>query len=136
MVGVRPAYVWDVSQTTGDPIPAPPSPRLLEGEAPDGLWEGIARLVEAEGFTVWRVPHEDMIHGANGLTDFGVKTVAVRENMPGQVHQGAHHRFRVPGRHGLSRYPGDRRVTLRGATGDSPGIASPATLPQRRRNPR
>ena len=32
MVGVRPAYVWDVSQTAGDPIPAPPSPRLLEGE--------------------------------------------------------------------------------------------------------
>lgn len=29
-----------------------------------------------------RVPHEGMIHGANGLTDFGAKTVAVRENMP------------------------------------------------------
>ena len=34
MVGVRPAYVWDVSQTAGDPIPTPPSPRLLDGEAP------------------------------------------------------------------------------------------------------
>ncbi|MGO1755995.1 MAG: ArdC-like ssDNA-binding domain-containing protein, partial [Brevibacterium aurantiacum] len=82
LVGVRPAYVWDVSQTAGDPIPAPPSPRLLEGEAPDGLWDGIARLVEAEEFTVLRVPHEGMIHGANGLTDFGARTVAVRENMP------------------------------------------------------
>lgn len=82
MVGVRPAYVWDASQTAGDPIPAPPSPRLLEGEAPDGLWDGITRLVEAEGFTVLRVPHEGMIHGANGLTDFGARTVAVRENMP------------------------------------------------------
>lgn len=82
MVGVRPAYVWDVSQTAGDPIPAPPSPRLLEGEAPDGLWEGIAAQVEAQGFTLVRVPHEGMIHGANGLTDFGAKTVAVRENMP------------------------------------------------------
>ena len=82
MVGVRPAYVWDASQTAGDPIPAPPSPRLLEGEAPDGLWEGIARLVEAEGFRVLRVPHEGMIHGANGVTDFGARTVAVRENMP------------------------------------------------------
>ena len=29
MVGVRPAYVWDVSQTAGDPIPTPPSPRLF-----------------------------------------------------------------------------------------------------------
>lgn len=82
MVGVHPAYVWDVSQTAGDPIPTPPSPRLLEGEAPDGLWEGVTRLVEAEGFTVLRVPHEGMIHGANGLTDLGAKTVAVRENMP------------------------------------------------------
>ena len=34
MVGVRPAYVWDASQTTGDPIPEPPAPRLLEGQAP------------------------------------------------------------------------------------------------------
>ena len=31
MVGVRPAYVWDASQTTGEPIPDPPAPRLLEG---------------------------------------------------------------------------------------------------------
>lgn len=96
MVGVRPAYVWDVSQTDGDPIPAPPSPRLLEGEAPDGLWDGIAHLVEAEGFTVMRVPHEGMIRGANGLTDFGARTVAVRENMPAAaqvktlVHELAH----------------------------------------------
>lgn len=82
MVGVRPAYVWDVSQTAGDPIPTPPAPRLLEGDAPDGLWEGVAGLVEAEGFTVLRVPHEGMIHGANGVTDFGARTVAVRENMP------------------------------------------------------
>ncbi|GAA2963178.1 ArdC-like ssDNA-binding domain-containing protein [Microbacterium schleiferi] len=82
MVGVRPAYVWDASQTTGDPIPTTPSPRLLAGEAPAGLWEGIAAQVEAAGFTVSRVPHEGMIHGANGLTDFSARTVAVRENMP------------------------------------------------------
>ncbi len=81
LVGVRPAYVWDASQTTGDAIPEPPHPRLLEGEAPDGLWEGLATRVEAEGFTVLRVPHEGMIRGANGMTDFQARTVAVRENM-------------------------------------------------------
>jgi hypothetical protein len=81
MVGVRPAYVWDVSQTTGDPIPEPPAPRLLEGEAPAGLWEGLAAQVEAAGFSVLRVPHEGMIHGANGMTDYTAMTVAVRENM-------------------------------------------------------
>ena len=77
MVGVRPAYVWDASQTAGDPIPEPPTPKLLEGEAPNGLWDGLA----AAGFAVLRVPHERMIHGANGMTDYITNAVAVRENM-------------------------------------------------------
>ncbi|GAB3062596.1 hypothetical protein GCM10027079_31750 [Sediminivirga luteola] len=81
MVGVRPAYVWDASQTAGDPIPEPPAPKLLEGQAPAGLWDGLAAQVEAAGFTVLRVPHEGMIHGANGMTDYTANTVAVRENM-------------------------------------------------------
>lgn len=81
MVGARPAYVWDVSQTTGDPIPKRASPRLLEGEAPAGLWDGLAALIEADGYRVLRVEHEGMIRGANGLTDFAARTVAVRVNM-------------------------------------------------------
>ena len=81
MVGVRPAYVWDASQTSGVPIPEPPVPTLLEGEAPAGLWEGLAAQVEERGFQVLRVPHEGLIHGANGLTDYTAGTVAVRENM-------------------------------------------------------
>src|SRR5699024_3629593 len=36
MIGLRPAYVWDVSQTAGDPLPEKPQPRLLTGEAPAG----------------------------------------------------------------------------------------------------
>ncbi len=81
MVGARPAYVWDVSQTAGDPIPEPPAPKLLEGQAPAGLWEGLAAQVEAAGFSVLRVPHEGTIHGANGMTDYAANTVTVRENM-------------------------------------------------------
>lgn len=81
MVGVRPAYVWDASQTAGDPIPEAPAPKLLEGQAPAGLWEGLSAQVEAAGFSVLRVPHEGMIHGANGMTDYTANTVAVRENM-------------------------------------------------------
>ncbi|WP_454138061.1 ArdC-like ssDNA-binding domain-containing protein [Microbacterium paulum] len=81
LVGVRSAYVWDASQTAGVPIPEPPRPRPLEGEAPDGLWEGLAARVEVEGFTVLRVPHEGMIRGANGMTDFEARSVVVRENM-------------------------------------------------------
>ena len=81
MVGAKPAYVWDVSQTTGDPIPERPTPTLLEGEAPAGLWDGLAALVEADGYRVLRVPHEGLIDGANGLTDYRAHTVAVRTNM-------------------------------------------------------
>ena len=81
MVGVRPAYVWDVTQTTGQPIPDRPEPKLLEGEAPAGLREGLAERVRSEGFELLWVPHEGMIHGANGLTDFAARTVAVRTNM-------------------------------------------------------
>jgi hypothetical protein len=81
MVGVVPARVFDVSQTGGDPIPEPPEPKLLEGEAPAGLWEGLAVQVRAAGFELLRVPHEGMIDGANGQTNYTAKTVAVRENM-------------------------------------------------------
>lgn len=66
MVGVRPAYVWDASQTAGESIPEPPSPVLLEGEAPVGLRDGLAERIEAEGFELLWVPHEGMIDGANG----------------------------------------------------------------------
>ena len=81
MVGVRPAYVWDASQTSGESIPEPPSPKLLVGEAPAGLWEGLASQVRSAGFELLVVPREGMIHGANGMTDFEAKQVAVRENM-------------------------------------------------------
>ena len=81
MVGVRPAYVWDASQTSGDPLPAPPAPRLLEGEAPAGLWDGLTAQVHAAGFQLLRVSDESTIHGANGMTDYVARTVSVRANM-------------------------------------------------------
>ncbi|MFC7942871.1 ArdC-like ssDNA-binding domain-containing protein [Microbacterium oxydans] len=81
MIGVRPAYVWDASQTSGDPLPTSPTPTLLKGEAPSGLWAGLAEQIRAAGFTVLDVAHEGMIHGANGVTDYTEKTVTVRENM-------------------------------------------------------
>ena len=81
MVRAIPVRVWDVSMTDGPPIPERPAPTLMEGQAPDGLWEGLSALVAAEGFAVLRVEHEGMIHGANGLTDFQARTVAVRTNM-------------------------------------------------------
>ncbi|WP_081416306.1 ArdC-like ssDNA-binding domain-containing protein [Gryllotalpicola ginsengisoli] len=102
MVGARPAYVWDVSQTSGDPVPEGPAPMLLRGEAPEGLWDGLASLVEAEGFTVVRVADEREIHGANGVTDYTNRTVTVRSNMDGAAqvktlaHELAHMKLHGP----------------------------------------
>lgn len=78
MVGARPAYVWDVTQTEGDPIPETPAPKLLDGEAPAGLWDGLAAQVEALGFEVMRVPDAGQIGGADGLTDYTTRQVSVR----------------------------------------------------------
>lgn len=81
MIGVRPAYVWDAAQTSGDALPTPPAPTLLKGEAPQGLWTGLAERIEAAGFQLLNVEHEGIIHGANGVTDYTEKTVKIRENM-------------------------------------------------------
>jgi hypothetical protein len=81
MVGAKPAYVWDVSQTDGTPIPAAPAPTLLEGEAPEGLWQGLAAQVGTAGFDLLRVPDQGAIHGANGITDYASRTVSVRSDM-------------------------------------------------------
>jgi hypothetical protein len=81
MVGVRPAYVWDASQTTGEPIPEPPAPRLLEGHAPAGLWEGLAAQVQSAGFELRLVADASEIFGANGLTDYASRVVSVRADM-------------------------------------------------------
>ncbi|CEG97291.1 ArdC-like ssDNA-binding domain-containing protein [Propionibacterium freudenreichii] len=81
LVGVRPAYVWDASQTAGDDIPEPPRPKLLEGQAPHGLWEGLAAQVKAAGFTLVDVAAASEIFGANGVTDYAAHTVTVRSDM-------------------------------------------------------
>ena len=81
MIGLRPAYVWDVSQTDGDPLPTQPMPTLLSGQAPVGLWEGLVAQVEAHGLTLRQVPDAASIGGANGLTDFSTREVSVRVDM-------------------------------------------------------
>jgi hypothetical protein len=112
VVGAKPAYVWDVSQTTGDPVPERPAPRLLKGQAPEGLWDGLAGLVESAGYAVVRVPDELAIHGANGMTDFQARTVSVRVNMDpaAQVktlaHELAHVRLHGPGNQDARRHRG------------------------------
>ncbi|TFC86335.1 ArdC family protein [Cryobacterium sp. TMT4-31] len=81
MVGARPAYVWDVTQTEGSPIPEHPGPIMLRGEAPKGLWDGLRALIQESGFAVVLVPDAAAINEANGLTDFVRRVVSVRADM-------------------------------------------------------
>jgi len=74
LAGFRVAYVWDVGQTSGRPLPEQPRPQLLTGHAPPGLWESLTGLVAGRGFTVERGD----CGRANGITDFTARTVRVR----------------------------------------------------------
>jgi hypothetical protein len=66
-----------VTQTDGDPVPQQPLPKLLAGQAPAGLWDALAHLAEARGYTVQRGDCD----GANGRTYFDTKTVRVRADV-------------------------------------------------------
>lgn len=81
MVGLRPVYVWDISQTQGDPIPEAPAPKLLKGAAPDGLWDALADHITERGFDLRLVSDAYALRGANGITDFLHRSVSVRTDM-------------------------------------------------------
>ena len=89
-------HVWDVSQTSGAAVPEPPGPRLLEGEAPEGLRQAVVGLVESKGFAVGAVPDAGALGGANGRTDWVARTVVVRSDMDDAaqvktlIHEAAH----------------------------------------------
>ena len=81
LIGVKPTHVWDVSQTVGDPLPESPRPVLLRGEAPVGLWDGLADQITSQGYELRLVSSSAAIGGANGLTDFLTREVSVRMDM-------------------------------------------------------
>lgn len=81
MVGVKAAHVWDISQTDGEPIPETRPPRLLQGQAPEGLWDGLADQITARGFALRLVSNAEAIGGANGVTDYLTREVSVRMDM-------------------------------------------------------
>ena len=81
MIGLKPTHVWDISQTDGDPVPELPRPTLLHGQAPAGLWDGLADQITGAGFELRLVSSAAAIGGANGLTDFLSREVSVRMDM-------------------------------------------------------
>ena len=77
LAGFRVTYVFDVSQTSGDPLPEPPRPALLAGQAPAGLIPALEGLLAARGYTVVRGD----CGTANGRTDFTTREVRVRADV-------------------------------------------------------
>lgn len=75
--GFRLVPVFDVSQTDGDPLPEQVRPVLLDGQAPEGLWESLESLVTANGYTVERVD----CGRANGVTIPALKVIRVRPDV-------------------------------------------------------
>jgi antirestriction protein ArdC len=75
--GFRVAFVFDVAQTDGPPLPEL-RPQLLDGQAPPGLWSALARQIGDAGF---RLVRGDCAP-ANGVTDRVTRMVTVREDLP------------------------------------------------------
>ena len=75
VVGFRATYVWDVAQTSGKPLAAPPqSVTAVTGHAPPGLWDSLAAEVARAGF---RLRNASLPGGMDGLTDFGARVVTI-----------------------------------------------------------
>ena len=112
-VAFRPAYVWDVSQTSGDPLPARPTPALLAGQAPDGLWDALAAQCEAAGFTVDRRAIDG---AANGYTDYLTHEVVVRADVePAQAVKTLAHELGHVLMHDPTSFTESQTKTCRGA---------------------
>ena len=74
----RVAYVWDVSQTTGQPVPLPPAFPAPQGEAPPGLWDCLCWLARREGFAVER---QDGSPG-DGTTFWAARRIRIPPGLP------------------------------------------------------
>ena len=79
--GFRIEHVFCAEQTSGEPLPQPPMPKLLDGQAPEGLWDNIIGQVTTRGYAVRLVASADAIGGANGRTTWESRQVEVRADM-------------------------------------------------------
>ena len=74
----RVAYVWDLSQTAGQPVPLPPAFAAAEGEVPPGLWDCLCWLARREGFAVERQDGGP----ADGTTFWAARRIRVPPGLP------------------------------------------------------
>jgi hypothetical protein len=77
--GFRVVHVFDISQTEGDDLPDLDAvrPKLLDGSAPDGIWDALADHASSIGYELIR--HQR--GSENGYCDFLKKQIAVRPDV-------------------------------------------------------
>jgi hypothetical protein len=78
LTGFRLVPVFDISQTNGEELPQPV--HLLEGEAPEGIFEKLTTVAESIGYGVQVTPEVESHPGANGLCEYGPKRITVAGN--------------------------------------------------------
>lgn len=81
MVGVKPATVFDISQTDGPDVPALPAwEPLAPGVVPEGLREAVEAEIAAEGYRI--DASVERPGGAEGVTFFESKVVGFDDSRP------------------------------------------------------
>jgi hypothetical protein len=77
--GFRVVHVFDISQTEGEDLPDLDAvrPKLLDAEAPEGIWDALVAQANAAGFEVIR----NRRGSENGYCDFTAKQIAVRPDV-------------------------------------------------------
>jgi antirestriction protein ArdC len=77
--GFRVVHVFDISQTEGEELPDLDAvrPKLLDADAPEGIWDALVSQAKAAGFEVIRTRRGS----ENGYCDFSSKQIAVRPDV-------------------------------------------------------
>ncbi|MHA6622909.1 ArdC family protein [Pseudonocardia sp. DLS-67] len=78
MVGVRVAHVFDIAQTTGQPLLTLHAPGILQAPDAGRLWGPLARLVAGHGYGLLRLPE---LGDVQGWTDHRGRVVSVRPDI-------------------------------------------------------
>lgn len=103
LVAFRRTTVFDEQTLVAPPDLPDVGPQLLQGQAPERIWDAVAAELVADGFTVVTDgPAAVRLAPANGLIDFAARTVTVRPGLsPAQraktlIHELAHARLHDP----------------------------------------
>lgn len=77
--GYRVVHVFDISQTEGDDLPDLDAirPKLLDADAPEGVWDALVAHASVAGFDVVRKQRGS----ENGYCNFAAKQIAVRPDV-------------------------------------------------------